>query len=983
MQGNWQTDLDKWEKDLRELLPGVTLLGELDLAGTDRDQIAAALSSGIAAEGAARFTREVGCRWPVALSAYLVAEGVLSYREGALWPQVCERLGLPKANYPARWGQIFLKTVRRLGKPDFRDLITQEHASRYLTVILAHGGIPNSCLPDLFRHVPGRSGRRRAMPRAAELIERWRNDPKALRLADRPVRRFLCHGGKIAEDFLDRYLGLVGYAREHGTLPDHSQFGLPARVVDAYRQWPETRNAHRRVRQRSSIMQARPSTRRQPPRASPAERRERAAVRRRASWRIAAPFLALDPYNAGTVVMCLPRQRLNHDQVTGQFTWIVQDDNREERVTLPVWKSGKLLLTDERTLEIQSIAPQYHVTLLSEHQIIREWDVQGIPEEFPFLAFFDDAQKKKRESTAIPAGWTWLLLHKSITIDLPVNPEIEIPLKDNWSEFTAYYLNLEGQQFLSLKRDGATLDPIPLYDPHDLARFISTPILATEGADGETPIFSEPPTIGIPVDPGQKVDAQLARCSLSVRSVIPDSKSHLGEPVRAGDLTYTLQEGEAVAQVSLASLLPSPLGMFELQVRRALGQDQRLRFAVIPGLRVEGHDRLILPSPGGHPRKAAVRVYCPTSGRLVAEHNGLRVQREQISDNQDKQLVIWRVDVDAALDTIPLRYEDRFHTGNKVIIPLTIPVPRLSWSITGLATDTTSNDAGTPHVFQDSFTAAADPTLAVTAPDGSDLASLRVTLWHPGGTQEIPAERRRQRSPAGRWSFRLGICQDTVRAVQEQTELTVTLEVRYKGEATADQLEVLRITCPSRPVSVPRGAPSSLEASPPLSTDPHASPPSEQPQVSPLPSSSSLTAPTPPVAAPPPPLSALPTAPTTRSPRPRPAPTQERLTERHPQPVYSFSYSFSRGTVKDSSGRDQHLGKAFREAPDPKSLQFDSDGHLIIEVCGQRYAPACNICNDNLTDTAIRSSVESESVYFKKCKHRIPCSEVILGRLLP
>jgi hypothetical protein len=977
MQGDWQSALDHWEQALSGLLPEVPLLGELPLTETDRDCIAAALRSAIAAVGAATFTRDLERRWPVTLTAYLVVEGVHSYRKGALWPNVCARIGLPSANYPARWGRIFLQTVRRYNKPDFRDLITQEHASRYLTVILAHGGIPNSCLTDLFRHVPGRSARRRAMPRAAELIERWRNDPKALRLADRPVRRFLCHGGKITEDFLDRYLGLVGYAREHGTLSDHSQFGLPARVVDAYRQWLETRNARRRVRQRSSTMQARLSPRRQPPRASPAERRERAAVRRRDSWRIAEPFLALDPYNAGTVVMCLPRQRLNHDQVTGQLTWIVRDGDREERVILPVWRSGKLLLTDERTLEIQSIAPQYHVTLLSEHQIIREWDVQGIPEELPFLAFSDDLQKKKRELTAIHARWTWLLLHKSITIDLPVNPEIEIPLKDSWSEFTAYYLNLEGQQFLSLKRDGATLDPIPLYDAHDLARFISTPTLATEDADGETRIFSEPPTIGIPVDPGQKVDAQLARCSLIVSSVIPDSKSHLGEPVRAGDLTYTLQEGEALAQVSLASLLPSPLGMFELQVRRALGQDQRLRFAVIPGLRVEGHDRLILPSPGGHPRKVAVRVYCPTSGRLVAEHNGLRVQREQISDNRDKQLVIWRADVYATLDTIALRYEDRFHTGDKVIIPLTIPVPRLSWSITGLATDTTSNDAGTPHVLQDSFTAAADPTLAVTVPGGSDLASLRVTLWHPGGTQEIPAERRRQRSSAGRWSFRLGICQDTVRAVQEQTELTVTLEVRHKGEATADQLEVLRITCPSRSVSVPRGAPSSLKASPPLSSDPHASPSSEQPHVSPPPSSSPLTAPTPPVAAPPPPLSALPTPPTTRPPLLRARPTQERPTARPPQLVYSFS-----GTVKDSSGRDHHLGKRFHKAPDPKSLQFDHNGHLLIEVCGRRYAPACNMCSNDLPDTAMRSSVEPGSVYFIKCKHRIPCSEVILGRLL-
>lgn len=769
MQRDWRSALDEWEQNIRSLLDEVTLLGELPLTEGDRDSIAAALRSGIVAEGAATFTRDLQRRWPVILSAYLVLEGILSYQKGAMWPQICERLGLPTANYPARWGRIFLRTIRGNGKPEFRDLITAEHAASYLAVILAHGGIPNSCLPDLFRCVPGRLGRRRAIPRAAELIDRWRNDPKALRFPDRPVRRFLCYGGKIAEDFLDRYLGLVGYVREHGTVPDHSQFGLPARVVDAYQQWLDTRKARRRVRHRSSTMGARPCTRRQPPPSSPAERREHAAVRRRASWCVAAPFLALDP-SIGAVVLHLPQQRLPDDRATTELTWIIQDGDQEERIPLPLWRHNNLLLAEAKTYEIQYAKPAYRVRIVSENGFERHWDVPGVTDELPIIAFRDDRTRKACGLKSIPAGWVWLLFHRSITIDCL--SETYVPLHGYWSDFSAHRVNLEGFQEISLKRDGIVLKSIPLQNLKHIVRFTEAPLFTAEDANGDIPIFAEPPTIGIPLEPRQEIHIQLGRCSLILRTIISGSKIYSTEPVKAIDLEYTTENDDGLARVVLASLLPSPpFGMFELQVRRTLGQGQRLRFAVIPGLRVEGNDKLILPSPNGHPRPTTIRLFCPASGKLVAEHNGLQIEREPVSDDQGNQLAAWRVDVGAALDTVALHYNGQSHTGDEVIIPLTIPVPRLSWSIEGLTTDATADEARTPQVSQERFTAAPDPTLTVTMPDEAGLVSLRVKLRYPGGTQEIPPERRGPRSPAGRWSFRLGICQDTVRAVDEQAEL--------------------------------------------------------------------------------------------------------------------------------------------------------------------------------------------------------------------
>lgn len=962
MQGDWQSALDEWERLLRERLTGVTLLGELELKEADRDCIAAALRSGIAAMGPAPFMQEVKARWPVTLTAYLVVEGMFSYRKGALWPHVCARLGLPRANYPARWGRICVGTVRQFGKPDFHDLVAQEHASRYLTVILAHGGIPNSCLPDLFRYVPGRLGRGTAMPRAAELMGQWRADPQALHHVDRPVRRFLLYGGKIAEDFLDRYLRLVGYAREHATVPGHSQVGLPAHVVDAYRQWQATRAAQRASRQRLTTRRALPSTRRQRPRASPAERRERASARRRASWRIAAPFLALDPYNASAVVIHLPRQRLNDDQATKELTWIVQDGNNEEHLTVHLWQRDKFLFSEKQIYEIRNVTRKYHVTLLIDDQFKRYWPIDGVSDELPLLAFRDNATMKSIDQSNIPSDWIWLMIHNSLALDTSVIPETEIQLTGIWSDYTAFRVNLEDFYQISLKQNGDSRHSIPLNNPKNFVRFAETPILTTEDADGEIPIFAAPPTIGIPLDAGREVDAQLRSCSLSLSSATSGSRRRVAQPVHAIGLEYTLSVDGGVAQVALTTLLPSPpLGVFELHVQRALGQDQRLRFAVVPGLRVEGHDKLVLPFSDGRPQPTTIHVYCPASGRLVAEHNNnLRIHREPMPADGKGQTTAWRVDIDAALDSVTLYYEERSHNHGTFTIPLTIPVPRLRWSITGLATEDTPGEPTTPRVSQHTFTAAPEPTLVVTVPDGTDLTTLRVVLTFPRGTQEIPAGNRRHRSPAGRWSFSLGICRDTVRAVTEQAELSVILEVQRKGQETPDQLEVLRIVCPPGSAPAPRQA-----SSPPSGFQPIApASPARPSTVQPITKTPSV------------PL-APPKTPPTKSAHPQPGSTQEVAVA---QPAHR-GYSFAGGIINDSSTHDPNIGLPFRKAPDPKSFEEDSNGNLVIKIGSRIYAPSCNKCNYNRTNTAIWSSHERGSIVFQ-CKHRIPVSEVIIGQPL-
>lgn len=973
MQGNWQTDLDKWEKDLRELLPGVTLLGELDLAGTDRDQIAAALSSGIAAEGAARFTREVGCRWPVALSAYLVAEGVLSYREGALWPQVCERLGLPKANYPARWGQIFLKTVRRLGKPDFQDLVKREHASRYLTAILAHAEIPNACLPDLFRHVPGRLGRSTTPPRAGDLFERWRHDPQALRQVDRPVRRFLLHGGKIAEDFLDRYLDLIGYARRTGTVPDHQQVGLPARVIAAYRQRLEQRAAQPCKRRRSSVPRVRSTAQRLCPHPSP---RERTPSPRRSQRHVASPYLALAPYDRAVIVR-LPRQQLSPQALGNagtiqQLTWTIKDGDADSRISLHLWKSDRYLVAEERSYQLQHVAESYRVSMHSG-EIDRKWDLQCLSSGRLWCAFRNDCSMRAYDTTNIPSALLWILVHESVTLDHTTVHE-ELQLDGEWREFKACLVNLERFTSLRLMRCGVPLDEIALQSQSSAVKFADVPIIVTDEQGSDLPVFAALPALAVPLEPGQALHEQLARWSVTLRRVTRTSRHEHLRSASLAELSHSAREQEGRALVPLGDLLSSPrAGIFELQARRALGKDQTLRFGVIPSLQIKGHNQLILPSPAGQPPPTTISLRCPSSGKLVPEHQAFQVRPERTVDEQGQQLTIWRVDVDNTQDTVTLRYEEQ-----SLSIPLTIPVARLHWRLTGFDGLTGSGSAEVPCVTQDEFARPDDPLLEVSVPHSSDLRSLRVQLRNSREIiHQLQIFPRPTQHPAGLTHRHKTVCQlatfqDTVRQFTEGTELRITLGVETTAPSSPEQVEVLRIACsPQRDNT--RLRPTHLPAAPPP-TDPRPSAASPTPQSHEPPSPPSPQLPRHSALSPNEQALLSPSAPPSP---PRLASTPRTLAAHTPRPQYSFR----EGVIKNSPSNDPLLNLTFRKAPTPKQLIYCSQtSSLLINIQSKWYEPACSVCGYKPRNFAIESSVEPEHVVFSSCTHRIPKDQIVLGR---
>ena len=91
-------------------------------------------------------------------------------------------------------GREFWRALRALGLETFDLLVESEHAQTWITRILAHGGIPVSCL-EPFLDLLAREIATGA-PDAADLLSGWRTQHTRLTVLHQPTRRFLLYGGE-------------------------------------------------------------------------------------------------------------------------------------------------------------------------------------------------------------------------------------------------------------------------------------------------------------------------------------------------------------------------------------------------------------------------------------------------------------------------------------------------------------------------------------------------------------------------------------------------------------------------------------------------------------------------------------------------------------------------------------------------------------------------------------------------------------------
>jgi hypothetical protein len=238
-------------EELADGLRGARLVLELGLDEGRFAAIAEVVSQLAAAGQRPKAIRE---SYPALYASYLVFTGVYRYVSGNFWPDV--HPGLTGQGYDP--GYEFLRAVRGLGLESFDRLAEEERAQPWVTRILAHGGIPRSCL-DPFLDLLRRELARGAVD-ATELLAHWRVNNARLHGLHQPTRRFLLFGGAPAVDLLDRCIELMRERRRPRSTPPPNS-GCPAtwpRRSQNCRQPPDpapvARTGPFRCRARSSVL---------------------------------------------------------------------------------------------------------------------------------------------------------------------------------------------------------------------------------------------------------------------------------------------------------------------------------------------------------------------------------------------------------------------------------------------------------------------------------------------------------------------------------------------------------------------------------------------------------------------------------------------------------------------------------------------------------------------------------------------------------
>ena len=637
MNSRPQTTLLEFEKKLRPSLREVSLIGEIPLSDDDALKIQQTLRGLIASTGPEYATYFLRYDAPYTLACFLVWKGIQGYHEGNYWSEVRQPIGLPQANWPQKWGEIFEEVIGQSRLADFQDV----KGHRFVARILLHGGVPASCLPDFFDNVigPAFQDNFRYSENAADIIQDFL-DSSRVQTTNKPVRRFLEEGDKIAADFVQRCVDLALQANSVESSSSGEEFGLPQYVVEQFFAWWEKSAA------------SQPHTFRRPdlPR-----------------YRAPQIFLSIDQ---GGLSFSFPAQRIPRNALsdTRELRLEVQQDG--ERIEYPLYgtRTGEMIETDQYgdTLRLRE---KYEFTLFAGTP--RKWSFSGLSREQPWLIFHGPSAKLLLERV-ITERDIWIVFPTSWTIDPP--PSVQVLEEAAFTrEFQAKRLLVEGHPPDICFTDGdgkAVSVPVKWRDTPTLQPPNPEiwPRLSSEDADREFTVYCGPP-------PRLLVPGPIPDRAFLTVTPIGHSYPTERKKIRLKDLsTVSPQDDDLTLALDDPDLLgPTPLGRFILQVRGRLGKDTTFRLCLLPEIQFDFPRSALLPDPETDSQTMSFSLAHPHLEELDVE-----LPAEQSYDGD-------RYHVEVPADSRHVALTLHLAAGEAwAEVPLTIPVSRLRWAVIGL-----------------------------------------------------------------------------------------------------------------------------------------------------------------------------------------------------------------------------------------------------------------------------------------------------------
>ncbi len=574
----------EFELDMEQRLQGKTLLGEVVFDEERCDWVASALKKTVQHSGSAGLL-EAQREFPLTVALWLVNEAFFNFTSGKYWPPVLGKIGITEVgNTSVRLGQAFLKFLEKRNLPRFRRIKTRWS---YLGPILAHCGVPESCLAEFFERV---------VPRAIEYgahtsqgFEGLKDSIASLYLT-KPTERFIVFGDKVAHDFVRRSADMFQFWQSQGGVLDSAYDALPARVVEAFEEWKSTAEKSRRT---DTVV--RPSVRR--------------------------PVALLDPRQG--FCLTLPEQSVKSGQ--HDLQWVVEADASEPEIFPATTEPGEQR-TQSREVAFAEPFASLKVQLLESGDLLGSWDFQGITQNSPLLFFEPELNRilVRRSIEAGPLGivhpkdWDVLVVRGGKTVAPNVVAKLgQLPF--GWTSLVANVYDLtDAEDVTFLGDDGQTSASVELAD-------VAAPpprLVPGEGdrwpsRDDQQIFVGAAPTIELEDRTQQSVESFGESWSIEVRPS-PDLEGKQ-EPfsVALKDLNVQCDRAATLSSYSVflgqeRLLGDSPWGSFEVYARGPLGQDAHFSLHVLPRLEIASDWD---PSSEGE-SSAQVRIRVPADTEL-------------------------------------------------------------------------------------------------------------------------------------------------------------------------------------------------------------------------------------------------------------------------------------------------------------------------------------------------------------------------------
>ena len=528
------------ERDLREQLKLVKLIGELEIGPADEIYMQAK-------SVVARFAKngnlaKVASVAPCSLCIFLVGEGAFNYSSGAYWDQLSigpiESPGLQR-----QLGEAFLKTITSIGLEDFSYVLEEEHAFRFVAPILLHGGVPRNSAGDLWRLLLNAVND--GLDESDQILASWRSTHTRMQTLDKPVRRFLDYGGVFASDLLERMVDLVDYvgtlgrdnALRRGALELSQYAGLPAYLAEQLLT-VDIQTPRRRLL-------------------------------------VARPRLFIDAYSGEGPTLALPAVAA----ATERTRWTMRPSSVQRIFKASRFDVRTVVLTPESMWEVS----------LEGIDTPKTWRFGGV--EGLRLFFFDAKtfellrdQERIKSDSVIALSPKSVQFHSGLDREQPLPEGDELPnLSGQWTGWRLRVLALNSHRNFVASQDqldgSLTSRTIAVQSTTAAAGIASKPIDGIIDVNG-WPVFNGPPSIHVPLHVAP-IEAWNVRFSSVTGEIVEQRLANLPHTDEIFDITGLFRD-----QVIASG---------EIVVRGPLGSDLRASLSIVNQLRITRPTSIIDP----------------------------------------------------------------------------------------------------------------------------------------------------------------------------------------------------------------------------------------------------------------------------------------------------------------------------------------------------------------------------------------------------